>query len=127
MVAIHPSSNETFYLRMLLKHVAGPTSYEDLRTTPDGICHPTFRDACIALGLCEDDSQWIACMEEAVAITHPGGLRALFCNILVNCKPAKPRDMFDQFSNQMSANFLYQRKKDEIISAKDLQKMVENK
>ena len=116
MVAIHPNSNGTFYLQLLLKHVSGSTSYEDLRTTPDGICHPTFRDACIALGLCEDDSQWIGCMAEAVPITHPKGLRALFYNILINYEPKNTLDMFDQFSKQMSANFFYQRKKDEKIS-----------
>ncbi|XP_024156320.1 ATP-dependent DNA helicase PIF2-like [Rosa chinensis] len=41
---VSPSEGEKFYLRVLLNHVRGPTSYEDLRTV-DGISQPTFKKA----------------------------------------------------------------------------------
>ena len=41
---------ESFYIRKLLFHKAGPTSYSDLRTVDNAEKH-TFRDACEAQGL----------------------------------------------------------------------------
>ena len=67
IVAIHPNSKDTFYLCMLLKHVSGATSFKCLRTD-NGVVYTTFKEACIALELCEDDTQWIACMKEAAVI-----------------------------------------------------------
>jgi hypothetical protein len=96
MVSIHPSCNDIFYLRMLLKHVTGATSFNHLKTV-EGVSYHTFREACIALNLCEDDSHWIDCLTEATAITVPRSLRTLFCNILVNCEPTSPNVIFDLF------------------------------
>ncbi|XP_028799879.1 uncharacterized protein LOC114755171 [Neltuma alba] len=61
---VPPGSGEIYYLRLLLATVRGPTSYEDLRTV-DSIFYPTFRDACYALGLLEDDREYIDAMKEA--------------------------------------------------------------
>ena len=64
MYYAHPSSGERFYLRLLLTVVTGAISYEDLRTY-QGTLYPTFREACIAYGLTEDDNEWHQCLEEA--------------------------------------------------------------
>ncbi len=60
----HLTSDEHYYLRMLLNYVKGATSYEHLRTV-DGREHDTFKDACIAMGLLEDDNEWDQALEEA--------------------------------------------------------------
>ena len=70
LVVIHPNCGESFYLRLLLKHVRGPRSFSELRKV-DGVVHDSFRDACIALDLCDSDKQWEACLNEAVQISHP--------------------------------------------------------
>ena len=36
MYAAHPGEGERFYMRMLLNHVTGCTSYVDIRTLADG-------------------------------------------------------------------------------------------
>lgn len=59
-----PTSGERFYLRTLLTAVKGSTSFEDLHTV-DGTLHPTFRDACVAYGLLEDDGEWVMCFQDA--------------------------------------------------------------
>ena len=72
MPTINPRQVELFYLRLLLLHVRGAQSYEDLRTVtfdstdgPIPIEYETFRDAASALGLLENDQQWHQCLEEA--------------------------------------------------------------
>lgn len=52
---VHPKNDECFYLRLLLVHVRGPTSFESLRTV-NGIVCPTFRAACQELNLIENDT-----------------------------------------------------------------------
>jgi hypothetical protein len=56
MYYAHPSSGEHFYLCLLLSIVTGATSYEDLCTYQD-ITYPTFREACIAYSLTEDNNE----------------------------------------------------------------------
>lgn len=50
---IPPTFKECVYLRILLHDVAGPTSFEYLKTI-DGIVCDTFRKACLKLGLMKD-------------------------------------------------------------------------
>jgi hypothetical protein len=64
MFYVPPTAGEQFYLRLLLNAVKGPTSYEDLRTF-QSVVAPSFREACLARGLLEDDQEWSQCLEEA--------------------------------------------------------------
>ncbi len=54
MYFVPTTSEERFYLRLLLTVRSGATSFENLRTV-DGIHHPTFQATCGALGLLQDD------------------------------------------------------------------------
>ena len=91
---VSPTAGKRFYLRLLLCHVKGPTSFADLRTV-EGLCHPTFQAACVALGLLEDDNEWNEALEEA-SVTQTGHmLRNLFVSILVNCTPAQPLQLWN--------------------------------
>ena len=56
IIGLNAHQKEKFFLRMLLYHVRGPTSWEDLRTVNGVVCE-TFHEACIKLGLFEDDSE----------------------------------------------------------------------
>lgn len=55
---VHPNKGDLYYLRMILSHFRGATSYESLRTV-NGVLHSSFRHACRALGLINDDNEWI--------------------------------------------------------------------
>lgn len=48
---------ELFYMRMLLGHVRGPRSHDDLKTV-DGVVCQTYREACFKQGLLRDDAEW---------------------------------------------------------------------
>ncbi|KAH0757108.1 hypothetical protein KY290_020601 [Solanum tuberosum] len=63
---VPPGSGEQYYLRLLLNVVKGPTSYEEIRRIND-IYHETFRDACYALGLLDDDKEYVDAIVEAKA------------------------------------------------------------
>ena len=92
-----PNSGERFYLRLLLTVVKGPTSWENLRTYDD-VEYPTFKAACVARGLLEDDSEWKLCLEEASVMRTGYQLRRLFSIILMECSPVDPAALWSQFS-----------------------------
>ena len=73
---------ERFYLRLLLNHVIGATSYADLRIV-DGDTLPSFREAAQRRGLLEVDNTIDQCLNEAALYQMPSALRRLFATILV--------------------------------------------
>ena len=92
-----PSSGERFFLRLLLTVVRGATSFSELRTVDD-IEHATFREACIARGLLENDHEWELCLSEAAAMQTGHQLRQLFATILrENCPLQDPVALWDRF------------------------------
>ena len=86
---VHPSEGEKYYLRILLTHVRGATSFNDLKTVNGHICG-TFKEACIYLGLLQDDIEWNACLYEASQIKTGQQLRHLFATLLLFCQPTTP-------------------------------------
>ena len=106
MVDIHPNQGEKFYLRLLLKHVRGSTSFKDIRTVENVECE-TFKEACVKLSLLVDDSQWRECMEEASRVASPKCLRDLFCNIILHCHVTNPSNLYQDNHLHMSEDFCH--------------------
>ncbi|PAA58354.1 hypothetical protein BOX15_Mlig032255g8, partial [Macrostomum lignano] len=96
-----------FYLRLLLVNVRGPTSFEALRTV-DGVLLPTFKAACQARGLLEDDRHWQLCLSEAAQTRMPAALRRLFAAILAHGDPSDPVKLWEEFSREMAGDLLHQ-------------------
>ncbi|KAL6225029.1 hypothetical protein ACLB2K_003881 [Fragaria x ananassa] len=93
---VSPLEGEKFYLRVLLNHVRGPKSFEDIRKV-DGITQPTFKKAAEQRGLLEDDQSIRQCLREASNIRMPSSLRRLFVTILVYCMPQGVRSLWEEF------------------------------
>ncbi|KAI9082966.1 hypothetical protein K1719_035109 [Acacia pycnantha] len=72
-----PAQGELYYLRLLLTKVRGPKNYEDIRTV-NQIVYPTFREACYALGLLDDDNEYIDAIKEAAPWASGNYLRKFF-------------------------------------------------
>ena len=89
MYYCNPVAGERFYLRLLLTAVRGPTSFEHLRTVA-GTLYPTFQAACVALGLLNDDREWIDYLTEASVFAGGPQLRTLFVTALVHGPVADP-------------------------------------
>ncbi|XP_044005514.1 uncharacterized protein LOC122850427 [Aphidius gifuensis] len=104
MYSISPSQVELFHLRLLLLKVKGATSFENIRTI-DGVMHDTYRSACLALGLIEDDEEWDRAMTEGEVWMMPKQLRHLFVRILIHCCPVKPEILWENYKDSMSDDF----------------------
>ena len=119
---VHPSEGPLFYMRMLLHHVpASELSLADSSASPedtardaysfealkycDGIKRDTFKDACAARGLLQDDGEWRSALEDASGVCMPGGIRALFGYILNYNEPADPAKLFDNFWRKMGEDY----------------------
>ncbi|KAG7951593.1 hypothetical protein I3843_12G015700 [Carya illinoinensis] len=104
IVTANPFEGERYYLRILLNHVRGPLSFDDLKTV-DGVVAPTFREAATMHGLLQRDSSLEDCLQEASLYQVPSSLRRLFATILVYCNPTNPRELWERFEQDMSTDF----------------------
>jgi hypothetical protein len=69
-----PPETEQFYLRMLLNHVRGPKSFNDLKMH-NGTEYPTFKESALARGLQHNDAENDARIQEATLSAMPNQIR----------------------------------------------------
>ena len=98
-----PPQGKHFYIRLLLTSVAGATSFANLRTL-NNVQYDTYKEACHALGLLENDNEWIQCLTEAGEIQTGSSLRSLFAIILLSCHPTSPDVLWHQFKHKICDN-----------------------
>ncbi|KAI5408976.1 hypothetical protein KIW84_054703 [Lathyrus oleraceus] len=101
---VSPSEGEKFYLRVLLSHLRGPTSWECL-LTHNGSCFFTFKKEVEDWGLLESDNSIRECMLEASNMRMPYALRRLFVTILIFCEPTDVRGLFNEFHPYMVEDY----------------------
>ncbi|XP_074377792.1 uncharacterized protein LOC141719320 [Apium graveolens] len=122
----HPSSGERFYMRMLLNFIKGSTSFECIRTI-NGVTYPTFNAACYALGLLDDDREWIDCLSEAAVWATGNELRNLFVTMLVFCQVSNVPELWKSHSTILSEDMLYlQRKRFQVPNLHLTQEQIES-
>lgn len=104
MYLMTPKSGDLFYLRLLLANRKGATSFEALRTVPVQVLGApagveeqvlTYKQACVELGLTDDDGKWYSAMTEATEFGTAAMLRGLLTTILTECGLAEPRRPWD--------------------------------
>lgn len=102
---VHPNNSDCFYLRMLLHEVKGPTSFDSLKKVNNEICQ-TYKEACLKLGLLEDDLQWDMTLAEASMSNFPKQNRTLFAIILTTCAPSDPIGLWEKHKESLSEDIL---------------------
>jgi hypothetical protein len=107
---ISPAKGELFHLRTLLCHVRGAKHWNDLKTIY-GEQYPTFKAACIALGLQRDDREANLTLAEAVQFQMPRQLRQLFATLLTYNTPADPHALWERYKHQLSQDFTNPKRK----------------
>ena len=98
--AVPRTSDDKYFLRMLLHHQKGSTSFEDLRTV-DGQLYPTNKAAAGALGLLSDDKEIEYAMGETWTFGSSAKLRSLFAILLNYSEISSPQTIYDMFKDNM--------------------------
>ncbi|KAL7120574.1 hypothetical protein ACP275_02G130000 [Erythranthe tilingii] len=115
---VAPGSGELYYLRILLNIIKGPSSYTELRTI-NNMVYPTFRDACYAIGMLDDDKEYIDGIEEASQWGFAKFLRNMFTTLLLSNQMARPENVWDKTWHFLSDNIL--RMQRTLLQREDLQ------
>ena len=106
MYFVPPTAGEKYYLRLLLASVPGPQSFEHLRTV-NGIVFPSNREACLALGLLEDDGRWVSCFTDAAVWQTGHVLRSLFVTAILTGEVSNPAGLWALFAEQICDDLPY--------------------
>lgn len=103
--SVHVTRGELFYLRTLLLSRPG-INWVDLRTI-DGIVYSSFQAAATALGLFADQNEAQFCMQEAIStLRTPHQLRILFVHLLTNSCTETPLQLWNEFRDKISEDFI---------------------
>lgn len=119
MPHISPLAGELYCLRLLLTQVRGPTSFDDIKTF-NGTTYPTFKDACYARGLLDDDSEYIAAIKEAAVWASGNTLRRFFVHMLLAGSLKQPTIVWNETATILSEDMLYIPRADPSSSGKTI-------
>jgi hypothetical protein len=103
------SNRDLFYLRLLLNVQAGCTSYEDLKTV-NGYVYDSYREACGALRLLEDDREFIDSILEVAFLGSCVSLRQMFAKLLMSNFMSDPLNVLNQLSETLSDGILFKKR-----------------
>ena len=104
---VSPRDVERYHLRILLRHIKGPTSFEYLRTVNNEVL-PSFKEACISLGLVENDNQYYLTLMETVLYASPLQSRQIFAYLLIFCEVSDALRLWSTFAGRLCEDFLHQ-------------------
>jgi hypothetical protein len=107
---VPPGSGEKFYLRTLLNYVKGPTSYDEIKTVKD-IKYDSFKEACFALGLLEDDKEFIDAINQASFWGTADFMRRLFVTLLLTNQFARPEVVWSKTWENLSDDIVYRQRR----------------
>ncbi|XP_054796096.1 uncharacterized protein LOC129301562 [Prosopis cineraria] len=106
MTHASPSSGEFYYLRVLLTKVKGPRSYKEIRTV-ENIIYLTFKSACHAMGLLEDDIEYIDAIKEAANWALGHYLRKFFVSMLLCHCLTDPKNVWERSAELLFDDIYY--------------------
>ena len=98
MYFVSPKEREKYFLRLLLLHVRGAKSFEDIKTF-NNITYSTYLEAAIARNLIQTDKEWERCLNEACQNQFPLALCNLFALICTQNNPINARELYDNFKD----------------------------
>nr|XP_043611794.1 uncharacterized protein LOC122583457 [Erigeron canadensis] len=108
---VPPKVGDLYYLRILLNIVKGATSYEDINTV-DGKYYETFKEACQALGLLDDDNEYICCIKETNQWASAEYCRSIFVMLIMSDSLSRPEHVWEETWEILSEDINYIRRKE---------------
>ncbi|KAK6127772.1 hypothetical protein DH2020_038481 [Rehmannia glutinosa] len=106
---VPPGAGDMYYLRCLINVVRGATCHDDYKKV-QGVQHRTYREACYALGLLEDDKEYIDGIVEASHWASAETLRSLFASLLSSDSLSRPEEVWDKCWELLSDDIVYRRR-----------------
>nr|XP_043619723.1 uncharacterized protein LOC122591524 [Erigeron canadensis] len=110
IVYCNPTAGPRYYLRILLSVFRRPQSYKDIKTV-NGREYATYKEACIAYGLLNDDKEWTDAINEAKLWATGSQLRDLFITILMFCDVRSPLEIWNENWETLSEDILYRKRR----------------
>ncbi|KAG7589037.1 hypothetical protein ISN44_As07g013540 [Arabidopsis suecica] len=86
---------EGYYLRVLLNTQTGPESFEDLKTV-NGVVYKSFKETCYALGLLDDDQEYIDTIKTTSFWATGNYLRCMFVVMLQSTTLSQPEVVWEK-------------------------------
>ena len=86
---VPPKIDDAYHFRILINNIRGPKGFDDIKTV-EGVVHQTYRDACYALDLLDDDKEYINGIEEANFWCSPKYVRKSFVIMLISESLSSP-------------------------------------
>jgi hypothetical protein len=101
---VSPRDTVRYHLRILLHHVPGATSFQDLRTY-NGEVYATYQQAAQRRGLLATDAEFDSDMRLAAGAASPRQVRELFAMLLLFCELSEPEVLLEKYLQDMGEDF----------------------
>ncbi|CAH1446995.1 unnamed protein product [Lactuca virosa] len=108
---VSPKSGDVYYFRILLNKVKGPTCYGNIRTVNETV-YESYKDACYALGLLDDDREYISSIYETHHWATVSFCGSLFVMLITSDSLSRPHHVFKETYNCLSDDVVHIREQE---------------
>lgn len=103
---VSPSTREVFYLRVLINKVPGAQDWKDFKKFKD-VTYNTYKEACQARGLLEDDKEYVDGLLEASLWGTGNYLRKFYVILILKDCLSRPEFVYEKTWEVMATDVLH--------------------